>query len=136
MPRFIAFLPIMTRYLHYPPPSGCHSTFLVQTQGSYSSYYKNSLLYLACVDLKDIPREQQVSRARDIAVAALLGESTYTFGELVRAISAATGTCGVPSPFFHFFIRCTHLAYALYSLPMTFSKVLRSPRRTRGLSTS
>lgn len=47
-------------------------------------YYKNSLLYLACVDPEtDLTAEERVVRAHDLGVSALLGETIYNFGELV-----------------------------------------------------
>lgn len=51
--------------------------------GNYGSYYKNALLYLACVDLKDFSDAQLLERAHDLCIAALLGEQVYNFGELL-----------------------------------------------------
>lgn len=49
-------------------------------------YYKNSLLYLACVDPeKDLTPLDRLTRAHDLGVSAMLGETIYNFGELVRA---------------------------------------------------
>lgn len=57
---------------------------LVQAKADYGPYYKNSLLYLACVDLKrDLTKDECMLRAHDLSVAALLGETIYNFGELV-----------------------------------------------------
>jgi hypothetical protein len=47
------------------------------------AYYKASLLYLACINLDEQAKEDLVSRAHDLSIAALLGETTYNFGELV-----------------------------------------------------
>lgn len=48
-------------------------------------YYKNSLLYLACVDVeKDLVPDQRLVRAHDLSIAALLGETIYNFGELLQ----------------------------------------------------
>jgi len=49
----------------------------------FASYYKNALLYLACVKLEDLSQEERVSRAYDLSVAALVSESIYNFGELL-----------------------------------------------------
>ena len=56
-----------------------------KSKAEYAAYYKNSLLYLACVqDLqKDLSKEERISRAHDLGIAALLGESIYNFGELL-----------------------------------------------------
>lgn len=57
---------------------------LVQAKADYAPYYKNSLLYLACVDpATDLSLEDQVLRAHDLSVSALLGDTIYNFGELV-----------------------------------------------------
>lgn len=50
----------------------------------FSQYYKNALTYLAYVDLKTMPNEDKTMFAVDLVLAALLGEDTYTFGELLR----------------------------------------------------
>lgn len=54
-----------------------------QARAEYADYYKNSLLYLACVNVEtDLVPQQRYERAHDLAVAALLGK-IYNFGELV-----------------------------------------------------
>jgi hypothetical protein len=56
-----------------------------QARAEYADYYKNSLLYLACVNVEtDLLPQQRYERAHDLAVAALLGK-IYNFGELVGA---------------------------------------------------
>jgi 26S proteasome regulatory subunit N9 len=46
------------------------------------------LLYLACIDEKKELSEQDMrQRAHDLCIAALLGETIYNFGELVRLLS-------------------------------------------------
>jgi hypothetical protein len=47
------------------------------------AYYKASLLYLACINIDEQTKEDLVSRAHDLSIAALLGETIYNFGELV-----------------------------------------------------
>ncbi|THH04133.1 hypothetical protein EW145_g5747 [Phellinidium pouzarii] len=55
-----------------------------KAKAEYAPYYKNSLLYLACVDpATDLSPEDAVSRAHDLSISALLGDSIYNFGELL-----------------------------------------------------
>jgi 26S proteasome regulatory subunit N9 len=54
-----------------------------KSRAEYTDYYRNALLYLACINIDDLSRVQQQARAFDLAVAALLGEKTYNFGELL-----------------------------------------------------
>jgi 26S proteasome regulatory subunit N9 len=50
----------------------------------YAPYYRNFLLYLACVDLeKDMSPAERLIRAHDLSISALLGDTIYNFGELV-----------------------------------------------------
>lgn len=49
----------------------------------FAAYYKNALLYLACIDLEDITEPERVSRAYNLSVAALVSDSIYNFGELL-----------------------------------------------------
>lgn len=54
-----------------------------KNKADFTSYYRNALLYLACIDLQQLTITQQRSRAYDLAVAALLGDKVYNFGELL-----------------------------------------------------
>ncbi|KDN53645.1 hypothetical protein K437DRAFT_230506 [Tilletiaria anomala UBC 951] len=55
-----------------------------KAKAEYAPYYKNSLLYLACVNLdKDLSKDDQIQRAHDLAISALLGDTIYNFGELL-----------------------------------------------------
>ncbi|EXJ94656.1 26S proteasome regulatory subunit N9 [Capronia coronata CBS 617.96] len=54
-----------------------------QAQGDYTSYYRNSLLYLACIEESELTPEQQQQRAYDLAIAALVSDTIYNFGELL-----------------------------------------------------
>lgn len=55
-----------------------------KVKADYGPYYKNALLYLACVDVdRELGDEDRRARAHDLCVAALLGETIYNFGELV-----------------------------------------------------
>jgi 26S proteasome regulatory subunit N9 len=49
----------------------------------FAAYYKNALLYLACVDLADLDLRDRQSRAYDLSIAALVSDSIYNFGELL-----------------------------------------------------
>ncbi|KAI9680757.1 MAG: 26S proteasome regulatory subunit [Caeruleum heppii] len=49
----------------------------------FASYYKNALLYLACIDLSGLTPQERESRAYDLSVAALVSDSIYNFGELL-----------------------------------------------------
>ena len=56
-----------------------------QAKAEYAGYYQNSLLYLACIDpAEDLTAGERVVRAHDLCLAAVLGETVYHFGELVR----------------------------------------------------
>ncbi|KAL8717002.1 MAG: hypothetical protein Q9225_005719 [Loekoesia sp. 1 TL-2023] len=54
-----------------------------QAKAEFGSYYKNALLYLACIDLKSLTLEDAQSRAYDLSIAALVSDSIYNFGELL-----------------------------------------------------
>lgn len=58
--------------------SGCF-----QAKLEFASYYRNALLYLACIDISDLKLEEQQFRAYDLSVAALVSDSIYNFGELL-----------------------------------------------------
>jgi 26S proteasome regulatory subunit N9 len=49
----------------------------------FASYYKNALLYLACIESSDLSSAERQSRAYDLSVAALVSDSIYNFGELL-----------------------------------------------------
>lgn len=52
-------------------------------KAEYAPYYRNSLLYLACIDVADMDPEERVLRAHDLSISAFLGDTIYNFGELV-----------------------------------------------------
>lgn len=54
-----------------------------KAKAEYAPFYRNSLLYLACIDLAELEPEERLLRAHDLSVSAFLGESIYNFGELV-----------------------------------------------------
>ncbi|PYH46860.1 proteasome regulatory particle lid subunit RPN9 [Aspergillus saccharolyticus JOP 1030-1] len=49
----------------------------------FASFYKNALLYLACINLEDLSDSERVSRAYNLSVAALVSDTIYNFGELL-----------------------------------------------------
>lgn len=55
----------------------------MQAKLEFASYYKNALLYLACVDVEDLTQEECATRAYDLSIAALVSDSIYNFGELL-----------------------------------------------------
>lgn len=65
-----------------------------KAKAEFADYYKNSLLYLACINLeKDLTAEERTSRAHDLGISALLG-TIYNFGELLMhpILDSLTGT--------------------------------------------
>lgn len=54
-----------------------------QANLDFGAYYKNALLYLACIDLSSLSQSDAQSRAYDLSVAALISDSIYNFGELL-----------------------------------------------------
>ncbi|KAF1838008.1 hypothetical protein BDW02DRAFT_565516 [Decorospora gaudefroyi] len=54
-----------------------------QSKHEFAAYYKNALLFLACVDLNDLELRERQSRAYDLSIAALVSDSIYNFGELL-----------------------------------------------------
>jgi len=54
-----------------------------QANLDFASYYRNALLYLACIDLDDLKPAERRSRAYDLSIAALVSTSIYNFGELL-----------------------------------------------------
>ncbi|ROW01824.1 hypothetical protein VPNG_07830 [Cytospora leucostoma] len=49
----------------------------------FASYYRNALLYLACIDINSLGAAECRKRAYDLATAALVSSSIYNFGELL-----------------------------------------------------
>lgn len=55
-----------------------------KAKAEYAPYYRNSLLYLACVDIETgMSAEERLARAHDLSISAFLGDTIYNFGELV-----------------------------------------------------
>ncbi|KAK3098361.1 hypothetical protein FSP39_018762 [Pinctada imbricata] len=51
--------------------------------GNHAEYYKEALRFLGCTELDDIPGGEQVERAFNLGLAAVLGQGVYNFGELL-----------------------------------------------------
>lgn len=49
----------------------------------FANYYRNALLYLACIDLSSLSADERHKRAYYLSVAALVSNSIYNFGELL-----------------------------------------------------
>ncbi|KAJ9057697.1 26S proteasome regulatory subunit [Entomophthora muscae] len=56
---------------------------LYKAQGDFAKYYNHSLLYLSCINVEDLLEKEKVSRAYDLSLSALLGDTIYNFGELL-----------------------------------------------------
>ncbi|KAK7869786.1 hypothetical protein R5R35_008317 [Gryllus longicercus] len=52
-------------------------------QGRHADYYRTALRYLGCVELSEMPQEEQEQHAFFLGLAALLGEGVYNLGELL-----------------------------------------------------
>lgn len=62
----------------------CVSADYYKAKADYAPYYKQSLLYLACVDVAtDLTADQRLLRAHDLGISAFLGDTIYNFGELL-----------------------------------------------------
>ncbi|OTA99947.1 hypothetical protein M426DRAFT_324685 [Hypoxylon sp. CI-4A] len=55
-----------------------------QANEDYASYYRNALLYLACIDLSTLSPNERRNRAYQLGMAALVSDSIYNFGELLQ----------------------------------------------------
>ncbi|CAD5110796.1 DgyrCDS161 [Dimorphilus gyrociliatus] len=53
-------------------------------QADHANYYRDSLRFLGCIDLKSLSNEDQIERAFNIGLAAILGKGVYNFGELLQ----------------------------------------------------
>ncbi|KAI1469425.1 uncharacterized protein F4812DRAFT_422995 [Daldinia caldariorum] len=64
-----------------------------QAKADFAAYYRNALLYLACIDLSSLSPDERRARAYDLGIAALVSDSIYNFGELLQhpILAALTG---------------------------------------------
>jgi len=80
--------------------SPVHSQFyllcsdLYRIQGKHREFYATSLKYLGCTDLEDLSKEEQAKHAYFLALAAILGDKVYNFGELLahKVLDSLKGT--------------------------------------------
>jgi len=49
----------------------------------FAAYYRNALLYLACIEVASLSPEERRTRAYHLSIAALVSKSIYNFGELL-----------------------------------------------------
>lgn len=69
--------------------SAAHGRFyLLQSQifdaiGDSVQYYKSALKFLGCTKISDLNLTEQRNHAKHLAIAALVSEGIYNFGELV-----------------------------------------------------
>lgn len=49
----------------------------------YANYYRDSLRYLGCIDMKNVKINDFQERAFNVCLAAILGKNLYNFGELI-----------------------------------------------------
>ncbi len=54
-----------------------------QAKMDFASYYRNALLYLACVEASQLGEDERRERAFKLSIAALVSTSIYNFGELL-----------------------------------------------------
>ncbi|CAD5118229.1 DgyrCDS6951 [Dimorphilus gyrociliatus] len=53
-------------------------------QANHADYYRDALRYLGCIDVKTLSNQDQIERAFNIGLAAILGSGIYNFGELLQ----------------------------------------------------
>ncbi|RKO99010.1 hypothetical protein CXG81DRAFT_15156 [Caulochytrium protostelioides] len=61
---------------------------------AYPQHYHNALLFLSSINLSDLSKSEQHTRAYELTLSALLGEGLYNFGELLQhaVLQALVGT--------------------------------------------
>ncbi len=59
------------------------NAFYYQTKRDFALYYRNALLYLACVDVDALQPLERFERAYKLSLAALVSPSIYNFAELL-----------------------------------------------------
>lgn len=58
-------------------------TNIRQVKHEFTDYYRNALLYLACINDSQLGESERQQRAYSLSVAALLSKDIYNFGELL-----------------------------------------------------
>lgn len=56
---------------------------LYRIQGKHAEFYRSSLRFLGCTDVSTMSKEVQAKQAFFLALAALLGDKVFNFGELL-----------------------------------------------------
>uniref|UniRef100_K1PKF6 26S proteasome non-ATPase regulatory subunit 13 n=1 Tax=Magallana gigas TaxID=29159 RepID=K1PKF6_MAGGI len=51
--------------------------------GNHALYYQEALRFLGCTNMNDMPASEQIERAFNLGLAAILGDGVYNFGELL-----------------------------------------------------
>lgn len=59
------------------------AALFAKARQDFSGYYRAALQFLCYVSLDDLAHDDQLVLARDISLAALLGDSVYSFAELL-----------------------------------------------------
>ncbi|WQF85159.1 Putative proteasome component (PCI) domain, 26S Proteasome non-ATPase regulatory subunit 13 [Colletotrichum destructivum] len=65
-----------------------------QRKMDFAAYYRNALLYLACIDINSLTAQERHRRALHLSIAALVSDTIYNFGELLLhpVLDALKGT--------------------------------------------
>ncbi|KXH26670.1 PCI domain-containing protein [Colletotrichum simmondsii] len=65
-----------------------------QRKMEFAAYYRNALLYLACIDINSLTPQERHRRALHLSIAALVSDTIYNFGELLLhpVLDALKGT--------------------------------------------
>ena len=80
-----------------------------QAKTDFGAYYKNALLYLACIDIKSLNPTERRNRAWSLSLAALVSPTIYNFGELVRFLSPSDSQFDLT----HTIVAVAHASYPL-----------------------
>ncbi|TIA93622.1 hypothetical protein E3P99_00105 [Wallemia hederae] len=54
-----------------------------KSKAEYAAFYRTTLLYISCAGLDQLDKTEQIQKSHDLAIAALLGDTIYNFGELL-----------------------------------------------------
>ncbi|KAL7619953.1 26S proteasome regulatory subunit [Parahypoxylon ruwenzoriense] len=97
------------------------------SQADFASYYRNALLYLACIDLSSLSPDERRTRAYDLGIAALVSDSIYNFGELLQhpILAALTGDVAWLQDLLRAFNRGDLVAYDMLSGHISSNPLLR-----------
>lgn len=59
------------------------ASLFAKARQDFTGYYRTALQYLCYVSVEELPQDERIALARDISLAALLGDSVYSFAELL-----------------------------------------------------